>query len=221
MIPEPVTPLSRDFGRRAQSVFDLEKTLIGFLTRLFTSARLDNPTLNLAQPAVVPFDTTARAQTLDLKVAPRIDRGRVPRTVTGEIATDRLPDCPSIIVQAIAGNVRNDETVVTVRMLFSAYDESPDGGGYQDVLNMIEAAALALTSFGQAGIDKSYPIILPIDWKLIEGDTLSHFIGEMTTNWELPSARPMPDAPAGIIPAETLHTRIEHDMEARIESGGY
>lgn len=215
MLPEPVTPIASDFGRRAQSVFDLEKTLVGFLLNLFASARLDNPTLNLAQPDVVPFDTTARAQTLVLKVAPRIERGFIPRTVTGEIEIDKLPDYPSITVQAVSANVASNETIVLARILFNAYDENPNGSGYQDVLNMMEAAALALTSFGQAGLDKAYPIVMPIEWKLVEAGTFPHFIGEMTTHWQLPSGRTMPDIEDGIIPGEHIEFRQQFDTEAQ------
>jgi len=118
MTPEPVTPPESDLGRRAQSIYDLEKTLVGFLSRLFDSYRLDNPTLNLAQvtgpellePQIVKdpddppvsYDPTERAETLFLKVPPRVERGRVPRNVTGEIMVDKLPDFPSITVQVIA-----------------------------------------------------------------------------------------------------------------------
>jgi hypothetical protein len=222
-LPEPVTPPERDFGRRVQSAFDLEVTLVGFLTKLLDAQRLDNPTLNLAQatgvdprapqPRIVhdpdeppvSYDPEERMQTLALKVAPRVVRGRVPRTVTGEIALDKLPDVPNVIVQAIKAKVETQSTLVTVRILFSTYDENPDGSGYQDCLNLIETAALALTSYGQQAIDKAYPIQLPIEWSLVEPDCFPHFVGEMTTTWELPSARPLPDPETfGIVPAEHI-----------------
>lgn len=225
MNPEPVTPESEDLGRRAQSVYDLEVTLVKFLERMFSVYRFDNPTLNLAQatapthPIVVPpdnvvsYDPVERAETLYLKVPPRIERGRVPRTVTGEIAVDKLPDCPSIIVQVINARVEMDNSnttkVVTVRILVSAYDENPNSQGYQDCLNMMEAIEIAFTSFGQQGIDQAYPIQLPIDWKLVEADCFPHYIGEMTTSWVLPAGRPMPEE-YGFIPAEHLDFRIEH-----------
>lgn len=222
MIPEPVTPPENDTGRRAQSIGDLEVTLVGFLTRLLTPYRLDNPTLNLAQATapvhpivvdpdeVVSYDPDERAQTLALKVSPRVERGRVPRTVTGEIAVDKLPDCPAVIVQAVAAKIENDCTHATVRILVNAYDENPDSAGYQDVQNISEAIWLALTSFGQQGIDKAYPIIMPIEWKLVEADTFPHFISEMTTIWELPSARPLPDSEIfGIVPGERIELRRE------------
>jgi hypothetical protein len=223
-LPEPVTPHERDLGRRVQTAFDLELTLVGFLRNLFVEQRLDNPTLNLAQPSGEPivqplivhdpdqppvsYNVTERAQTLALKVAPRVERGRIPRTVTGEIAIDRLPDCPNIIVQAMKAKIETDSTKVTVRIGFSAYDENPNSQGYQDVLNMIETAAIALTSYGQKGIDDAYPIILPIEWEMIDAECFPHFVGEMTTMWELPSARPLPDSETfGIIPAEHIDLR--------------
>jgi hypothetical protein len=225
-LPEPVTPRERDFGRRVQTAYDLEVTLVGFLRNLFVEQRLDNPTLNLAQsaePVVTPmivrdpdelpvsFDYTQRAQTLALKVPPRVERGRIPRTVTGEIALDKLADVPNIIVQAIRAKVEITSTIATVRIFFSAYDENPDSQGYQDVLNMIETAALALTSFGQQAIDRAYPIVMPIEWQMVEAESFPHFIGEMTTTWELPSARPMPDLETfGIIPVEHIDLRASH-----------
>jgi hypothetical protein len=209
--PIPVNPDSI----RLHTAFDLEATLVTFLTRIFAGQRLDNPTLNLAQPGVVPFDYTERAQTLALKQPPRVERGRVPRTVTGEIAVDKLPDCPNIIVQAIKAKIEIAETFVTVKLCFSAYDENPDSQGYQDVLNMIETAAIALTSFGQAAIDKAYPIVMPIEWSMIEAECFPHFVGEMTTQWELPSARPWVDPELfGIVPGEHLETRVEEFAES-------
>jgi len=197
-------PISTD-AIRLHTAYDLEVTLVTFLERIFIGQRLDNPTLNLAQPDVVPFDYTQRAQTLELKQPPRVVRGRVPRTLTGEIALDKLPDVPNIIVQATKAKVENTETVVTVKILFSAYDENADSQGYQDCLNMIETAAIALTSFGQGAIDAAYPIVMPIEWNLIEADCFPHFVAEMTTLWELPSARPLPDADKfGIVPNEHL-----------------
>jgi hypothetical protein len=220
MIPEPVTPPENDTGRRALSVYDLEKTLCGFLERLLSPYRLDNPTLNLAQATapeppivmdpdeVVPYDPDGRAATLMLKVAPRIVRGRVPRTVTGAIEIDKLPDCPAVIVQVVAAKIENDRTYATVKILVSAYDEDPDSGGYQDCQNLSETIWQALTSFGQQAIDKAYPIVMPIEWKLVEADTFPHFIAELTTTWELPSARPLPDSETfGIVPMEHADVR--------------
>jgi hypothetical protein len=211
-LPEPVTPPSRDLGRRTQTAFDLELTLVGFLRNLFNQQRdLDNPTVNLAQPAVVPFDYTQRAQSQEQKLVPRVERGRIPRTVTGEIALDKLADVPNIIVQAMKARVETASTEVTVRIGFSTYDENPDSQGYQDVLNMIETAAIALTSFGQQAIDKAYPIVLPIEWEIIEADCFPHFVGEMTTTWELPSARALPDSDVfSLIPSEHLESRVTH-----------
>jgi hypothetical protein len=221
--PEPVTPPERDLGRRAQSIYDLEKTLCNFLSRLLDPYRFDNPTLNLSQATApeprivqspdeppVSYDYSERARTLALKQPPRVVRGRVPRTVTGEIAVDKLPDVPAVLVQCVAATVKNDETIATVRLLINAYDESPDSAGYQDCQNISEAIWIAFTSFGQQAIDKAYPIVMPIEWKLVEADTFPHYIAEMTTQWELPSARPMPDSETfGIVPAEHLDFHVE------------
>ena len=209
-LPQPIT--NPDFGVRALSAYDLEKTLVAFITQIFSDAyRLDNPKLNLAQPDTVPFDPTGRAQTLEQKVPPQVVRGRVPRSVTGEIEVDKLPDVPAIIIQAVAGTVEKDQTNVTVRILLNAYDENPNSGGYQDLTNMLEALSIALTSYGQGAIDHAYPIILPIEWKHIEAHTFPHFIAEMTTHWQLPSGRPMPDLLEGIIPAEQIAIRTQFD----------
>jgi hypothetical protein len=219
----PVTA-QPDFGMRTHSIYDLEATLVKFITDIVDPYRLDNPTLNLAQATApeprivrgpdeppVSYDYTERAQTLALKRPPRVSRGRVPRTVTGEIAVDKLPDYPSITVQAVAAQVRVDVTVVTARIFVHAYDENPDSGGYQDCLNIVEALAIALGSFGQAAIDQAYPIILPIDWNLVENDTFPHYIAELTTMWELPSPRPMPDPDKfPIIPTEHFHFETEN-----------
>lgn len=221
--PTPITPPETDYGIRLHTAFDLEKTLVVFLSQLLGSYRLDNPQLNVAQSTapqhpivedpdnVVPYDPTGRAQTLKLKVPPQVVRGRVPRTVTGEIAVDKLPNFPAVIVQAIKAKVEIKSTIVTVCIYVNAYDENPDGSGYQDVLNMTEAISMALTTFGQAALDQAYPIVLPLEWELIQPDTFPHFIAEMTTQWELPSGRPLPDAETfGIVPGEHLDMRTQY-----------
>jgi hypothetical protein len=204
MTPEPITPPERDFHIRAHTCYDLEETLVAFIQRILSAQRLDNPTLNLAQPDVVPFDYTERAQTLILKAVPRVHRGTFPRTVTGEIAIDKLPDFPAIIIQAISAHIEKDVTLVTARIFVCGYDENPDGGGYQDVINLTETIATALTSYGQQALDKAYPIVLPIDWNILEADTFPHYVAEMTTQWELPSGRPMPDPDTCFVPGESL-----------------
>jgi hypothetical protein len=228
--PEPITPQSHDLHVRTKSLYDLEVTLVKFLQRIFGVYRFDNPTLNLAQSAEpiptpmiydpdqppVSFDPEARAQTLALKVPPRIERGRVPRTVTGEIQVDRLPDCPAIIVQVVSARVEIESTIVTLKIFVTAYDENPDSAGYQDVLNMIEAIALALTSFGQQGLDQAYVIQLPIIWNLIEADAFPHFIGEMSTTWEFPSGRPMPDLSERVVPGEQIEIKLHMEAEENL-----
>jgi hypothetical protein len=222
-VPAPLT--NPDLGTRTHNACDLEKTLCKFLSALYSGARLDNPTLNFAQATkpthpinppteFVSYDPTERAQTLTLKVSPRVVAGRIPRTVTGEVDAAQLANVPAVIVQVISASVANDETTVTVRMLFSAYDENPNSQGYQDVLNMIEAAAIALTQFGQGAIDQAYPIVMPIEWHLIESDCFPHFLGELTSKWELPSASPMPwngdgQSYAVPIPGEHIELRAE------------
>jgi len=200
---------------RSQSVNDLEKTLVAFINQLFFDTyRLDNPGLNLVQPDQVPFDPTQRAQTLVAKVPPQVVRGRVPRTVAGEIDPNALPNFPAIIVQAISAHIAIMETQVTVRIYANAYDEDPESQGYQDCINMIEVIAQALTTFGQGAIDESYPIVMPIDWKLIEENLHPHYVAEMTTLWQLPSGRPTPDFNEEDYPAEHLDFEVEAIVNA-------
>lgn len=218
MQPEPVTDPASDFGRRVQSAFFLEDTLVKFLKRLYDTQRLDNQGVNASQPDVVPFDYTQRSQSLEGKIKPLVVRGRIPRTVTGDIALDSLPNVPNVIVQAIKGKVdtvdKVIEKIVTVRLLFTTYDENPDSQGYQDVMNLIEAAEIAFTSFGQQGIDKSFPIVLPIDWSMIEADCHPHFVGEMSTMWRMPAARTLPDLETfGIVPAENIDVHLSAERE--------
>jgi hypothetical protein len=214
--PTPISPANVTV--RCRTAFDLELTLVKFLTNLFGGTRLDNPTVSLAQPATVPYDYTERAEALDYKVPPKVVRGRIPRTLTGEVALDKISDVPVIIVQSTGGKINNapaemafDRT--TTRILFVGYDENPDSQGYQDILNLIETAKAALTSFGQGGLDNAYPILFPIEWK-IDSEAWPHFIGEISCDWQLPSTRPMPDmwdaqAYSIPIPGEWLETRQE------------
>jgi hypothetical protein len=210
--PQPIT--SPDFGVRARSYYDLEKTLVAFIEQIFEdSYRLDNPAVNLGQPDETPYDYTERAQSLVAKVPPQVLRGRIPRSVVGEIAADKLPNIPAVIVQATGATVETNETFATVRIIVSAYDENPDSQGYQDVTNMVEAIAIALTSFGQAAIDQAYPIVMPLEWKLDERDTFPHFVAEITTKWELPSGRPMPDLVESITPSEAVELGLRLETE--------
>jgi len=213
--PTPVFDV--DLGIRTHTSYDLEKTLVAFIQNLFEDAyRLDNPEVNFLQPATVPFDYTQRAEALEGKQPPQVRRGRVPRTVTGEINVDELPNFPAIIVQTISASVRASDTLLTVRIFANAYDENPNSGGYQDCINMMEVMAIAFTSFGQGALDKAYPIVMPFEWKVLEPHTFPHFIGEMLTVWQLPSSRPMPDMDADLFPgirtpAEHIELRGEYD----------
>jgi len=212
--PPVVTTPEEDVHVRPKSAYDLEVSLVKFITHIVDAYRFDNPTLNLSQatapqpPIVldpdqppVMYDPDERAQTLALKVPPRVVRGRIPRTVTGEIALDKLSDFPNIIVQAVAARIERDRssfvTAVSVRIFVNMYDENPDGSGYQDCLNITEALAIALTSYGWAALDEAYPLVLPMDWKLTEADTFPHFCSELTTTWHLPAGRPLPDRQLG------------------------
>jgi hypothetical protein len=221
MIPHKIT--SPDFHVRAPSLYDLERTLVKFIRQVVEPYRFDNPTLNLSQvtapeplivkdPDEVPvsYDVTERAQTLALKVPPRVLCGSIPRTVTGAISIDKLADVPHVIVQAVSVKVEQQETLATVRIFVCMYDENPNGGGYQDCLNLSEAITIALTSYGQGAIDQRYPIVLPINWKLIEADTFPHYISEIYTQWELPSGRPMPDLSENLIPTEAADMQLHY-----------
>jgi hypothetical protein len=214
----PVKLSNPDYGVRSHCVYDLEKTLVAFLKQLFDDAlRLDNPDVNFDQPDTVPFDPTERARTLVAKVPPYVVRGRVPRTVTGELDLSKVPDVPHIIVQAVSAKVNADQTIVTVKLMIAVYDENPNSQGYQDVQNMIEAIAIAFTTFGQGAIDEAYPIVMPIEWQLREENCFPHFIGEMQTNWQLPSGRPLPDMETfGIIPAEHIELRMSADTQTNL-----
>lgn len=220
MIPHKIT--RPDFHVRTRTMYDLERTLVKFLSQVVEPYRFDNPTLNLSQatgpahpivrdPDSVPvsYDVTERAQTLALKVPPRVVCGCIPRSVTGDISLDRLANVPHVIVQAVSARAEKTETFATVRIFVCMYDENPDGGGYQDCLNMAEAIVIALTSFGQGAIDDAYPLVMPINWHLNENDTFPHYIAEINTQWELPSGRPMPDLSEGIVPGESISFDIK------------
>jgi len=234
----PTTLTKPDFGYRTSSAFFLEKSLVKFIKQLFTDTYLlDNPKVNLHQPALqemhdqppdtpyvsqpiytppVSLDPTERAQDLTGKVPPQVVRGRMPRIVTGEIDAAQLPDFPSITLQAISGHVDKLETHVGVQIFFHAYDEAPASQGYQDLTNMIEVCAQALTSYGQKGIDDAYVIILPLEWRIPEAQYFPHFIGEMQTTWLLPSARPLPDADDDMfpwVPAEHIDLKASASPE--------
>jgi hypothetical protein len=224
----PPTALTKpDTNTRAITAFHLEKALVEFITQLFTDTYLlDNPAVNFGQataPAhpivtdpdsVTPYDPTGRATSLKGKVAPRVVRGRVPRTVTGEIDPNQLPDFPSITIQAIKAKVMQPETHVVVRIYFHSYDENPNSQGYQDLTNMIEVVAYALTSYGQGAIDARFPIILPLEWEIPDGNIFPHFMAEMHTTWKLPSARPLPDLGLfDIIPSEQMEVAVSEDPQ--------
>jgi hypothetical protein len=206
----PVAISNPDFGVRTITAYDLEVALVAFLKQIFDSARLDNPGVNALQPDVVPFDPVERAQSLGGKVPPQITRGRVPRTVTGEIDVTALPNVPSIIVQATSGRVETNSTFVEAKICAAAYDENPNSQGYQDVLNMIETMTIALAAWGQKGIDDAYVIVLPMEWKLNEESTFPHFAGEIVSKWELPTASPLPGPGELPIPAEQIEFRREN-----------
>lgn len=214
-------PLSAaNAGMRCQTAFDLEVTLVKFLTKLFDHLRLDNPTVNLAQPDGVSYDPTDREQTLVGKVAPQIVRGRIPRTVTGEIALDKIPDVPAVIIQSVSAKMTNTPAEsacnrVTTKILFANYDENPDSQGYQDALNMVEAASIALMQFGPVGLDEAYVMDPPLEWHMMDAETtFPHYLAELTCDWLLQIPAPFAKDWSGQgfaipVPGEHLEARLE------------
>src|SRR6516164_7265676 len=74
--------------------------------------------------------------------------------------------------------------------MFNVYDESPEGHGLHDLLILTEMVGYELAASGQDAIARSFPIILPVNWKLIEAATFPHYLAEMTTNWSMQVAAP-------------------------------
>lgn len=199
----------------------LEKTLVKFLERLFRHQLLKTNRLALAQPidrepfeetcpeaprhvySSVPYEEISVPPEIEpddpalaLMQPPKIVAGWIPRNVTGLISLDQVPDYPVIILQTTGVEYQYDEAVATVRLLIGAYDEDPDYQGYKDCLNMAEAIAHAF--FAWRVIDDSYSLVPPAKWAMIEADTFPHFLAEMTTQWELPTATWLGD--------DTIHT---------------
>jgi hypothetical protein len=74
--------------------------------------------------------------------------------------------------------------LVTINILFGAYDDNPNYQGHQDVVDMFE---ITRTALWQAQIiDGTIGLRAPFDFEVQE-DYFPHFFGLLTTTWALPT----------------------------------
>jgi hypothetical protein len=174
---------------------DLEETLVKFVERLFRPDSFGTNQLAMAQPREHPAfiepspevedNEPGRERALRLRRPPRVVAGWIPRTVTGVIDPEHIPDYPAIIIQVVQVEYALDQALATARLLIGAYDPEPDFQGFKDCLYMCEALALAF--LGWRVIDDSYSLVAPVKWSMLDIDTFPHFFAELTTLWQLPT----------------------------------
>lgn len=171
---------------KIMTISGAEMVLVEFLEKLFRNYRF-HTTREPFQPdhPYNPEDQSESNLWIGRK-APAVVRGFIPLNVSGVIDPQMIPDYPRVVVQAkktadVFGH-GNTESLVTINILFGAYDPNPDRQGYRDVLNMFEAARIAL--WEEQIIDNTIALREPFEFEM-QSDYFPYFFGLLTSTWTL------------------------------------
>ena len=100
-------------------------------------------------------------------------------------------DVPYILLRFLNGKDEQkqgeeEESTATVRIITAVYSEDYEKG-YVDCLNVISRIRIELMKNRIVG--NRYQLKLPLEYVVYEDDTGPYTIGELITNWEIPSIR--------------------------------
>lgn len=90
---------------------------------------------------------------------------------------------PFVIVRPEAGNDQQDDSKVTVKLIFGVKAE--DQQGFIDLFNLMEQVRIALLR--QRIINRRYKMELPYKWEFFDEQPYPEWYGQATTIWILPA----------------------------------
>lgn len=157
-----------------------EDVLVEFLRDLFKDYRL--------KTSREPFTTEEQyaADSWASRKPPAVSRGFIPRNVTGIIDPKMIPDYPRIVVQATKTDdhfgTAGRDSLLTVDILFGAYDQDPNYQGYRDVINMFERTRNAIWKAQIIG--EELALREPFEFA-VQPNYFPYFFGLLTTTWAL------------------------------------
>lgn len=165
-----------------------EMVLVKFLRDLFNHWRFRTTREPFAPDHPYNPEDQSQSNTWISRRPPAVVRGFIPLNVSGIIDPQLIPDYPRIVVQAkksadVFGH-GNTESLITINILFGAYDPNPDRQGYRDVLNMFEAARIAL--WEEQIIGGTIALREPFEFEM-QSDYFPYFFGLLVSTWTLPT----------------------------------
>lgn len=109
---------------------------------------------------------------------------------------DRTQKIPYILLQFLNGKDDKkpqelEESIGTIRIVIATYSEDAGKGKY-DVLNLISRIRSELEKVGIIG--EKFALEKPLEYIVYPDNTAPYYLGEMITNWSMPTIkREMPD----------------------------
>lgn len=93
-------------------------------------------------------------------------------------------DYPFIILRLLSCKDEDNGSTATVKIIIGTYDEQADSKGWIDLLNIYNKIRLSLLE--KRVIGSKYRLKTPVSFILHEEQPYPQFVGEITTEWELP-----------------------------------
>ncbi|WP_440831781.1 hypothetical protein [Paenibacillus sp. 22594] len=90
---------------------------------------------------------------------------------------------PFILVRPTVGEDKQDDSKVTVKLIFGVKAE--DSQGFVDLFNLMEQLRISLQR--QRIIEKRFRLELPYKWEFYDEQPYPEWLGEATTIWTLPT----------------------------------
>jgi hypothetical protein len=131
------------------------------------------------------------AHTADLLLPVRPESGEELSYRAAEVHLMRLPEkghatkkAPYVLLQLVTGSDELDEGKCFVRVIACVYSDDESEGAML-LLNLITRIRAALLEWRVVG--GQFALQMPLEYVLYTDDTAPYFLGEMSTNWSIPT----------------------------------
>ncbi len=100
---------------------------------------------------------------------------------------DDIDPYPCIIVRIANGNITdaNEPGITTIQFIIGVVDRDSNNQGYRDALTVANKIIENLQR--NPMVNKSYEMILPINWAYNDEDAEPYFFAGLETNWRTPN----------------------------------
>ncbi|XGZ04738.1 hypothetical protein ACDZ28_04025 [Paenibacillus sp. RS8] len=96
---------------------------------------------------------------------------------------ENISEFPFIIIRPHVGKDQQDNSKITVKLVFGTKSEDPEG--FMDLFGIMEQVRFDLQS--RRIINRRFKMDLPYDWEFFEEQPYPEWYGQATTIWTLPA----------------------------------